>query len=102
MTMLFNIIDCAAAAAYVIWTTKHPEWNQQEELQAQTVPQGTRMSTGRNGTTSASRKSTGNAKAREDGIQSAWPTNRSSGHCSRPSSSPTTVQATSLSALCSI
>ena len=30
MTMLFNIIDCAAVAAYVIWTTKHPEWNQQK------------------------------------------------------------------------
>ena len=28
--MLLNIIDCAAVAAYVIRTTKHPEWNQQK------------------------------------------------------------------------
>ena len=28
--MLFNIIDCAAVAACVICTTKHPEWNQRK------------------------------------------------------------------------
>ena len=27
MTIFFNIIDCAAVAAYVVWCTKFPEWN---------------------------------------------------------------------------
>ena len=28
MTLFYNIVDCACVAAYVTWTAKHPEWNQ--------------------------------------------------------------------------
>jgi hypothetical protein len=27
MTIFFNIVDCAAVAAYVVWCTKFPDWN---------------------------------------------------------------------------
>lgn len=27
MTIFFNVVDCAAVAAYVVWTAAYPDWN---------------------------------------------------------------------------